>query len=202
MIPRKHKRLLDLERRNKRTIEAILGYLLLGNRKAPKTRFQLLLQVPGLQRKVRQAILDLHPAAQELANEDADQEDADPFLDPERIPLVTKAASSLVLAVVAFSAVRAQEGQDFPEALEGALEDVTPRVTRIATSETFAAYADQLLANTQDQPGEWVWDALLDRRTCPHCEALNGTIWTRQVDVPACPAHVRCRCIIEFFPSQ
>lgn len=200
-MDQRHKRLLKLEKKGKRALEAALLAILLKG--SPATNFQLMLKVAVMTRTMLAAIQDIHRGAEDIANRQTledDQEPSEVILEPKRTKQVVTAAKSLVLAVIAVAAVRLREGDE--DALEGAVEAVGGRIDRIATTETFAAYSAQVLANTQDTPGEWVWDAILDKRTCPTCDGLHGTTWTKQSDVPACPAHARCRCLIEFYPTQ
>lgn len=202
----RHRRLMKLERRNKKSLETLLVYLLLTSKQAPKASFPFILQVPTLISKLAEGIQALHFPAYELANRDSedfleDGEPVEPEQEPARTVQIRKASRSLILAVAASQALRQSRGEEFQEAVEGAIEDQEARVTRIATTETFQAYTDQYLANTSGSEGEWQWDALLDKMTCPQCESLNGTTWARQSDVPVCPAHSRCRCIIEFYPT-
>lgn len=199
MIPARHRRLLRLESRQKKTLTAAIIYLLLQGPKAPETPFLLRSRIPLFSRLLQQEILALHSAAEDQADEDTgDEEDpADPEeLPEERALQVRKAARSLILAVSAFAALR--KDQEFPEALEAAVDDAEARIARIAQTETFDAYNRRYIANTQDREGTWKWSAVLDKRTCPRCESLDGQEWTKAGDAPSAPLHILCRCVLEF----
>ena len=52
-------------------------------------------------------------------------------------------------------------------------------------------------ASPSAQPTEWVWNAVLDPRTCPICRPLHGTRAPTPSAFPQGPPplHARCRCI-------
>lgn len=82
-----------------------------------------------------------------------------------------------------------------------------PRVERTAATEISAAYNDQHARALHEaverdpelraamEAGQIVrrWSAMLDRRTCPECEARDNQILELSDDSP--PLHVNCRCI-------
>jgi SPP1 gp7 family putative phage head morphogenesis protein len=198
----RHKQLLKLERDNKKEITAAILYLLL--KRSPSTRLQLMAAVPSLTKTIRKAVEELQQRSRRQATADSLEEGEEPVEDPPtkaRETLVAKAARGIAIALVTYTALRTDE-EPFQQALDGALDDIDPRVRRLATTETFTAYNSQWRANLQDSPGEFVWDAILDKRTCPRCEALHGKSWPTVSAAPACPAHVSCRCILNFEPAS
>lgn len=102
------------------------------------------------------------------------------------------------------------------------------QVERIVSNESFVAYnrtrgaMQQALADGGDRDtyavtvgaerrdaGDWVvgilkrWSALLDRRVCPTCRGLDGTIVLLGMAFdggPNAPVHVGCRCVVGFWP--
>lgn len=101
---------------------------------------------------------------------------------------------------------------------------VAPRVIRVAATETARSfndertrYLDAVIGGPyrgsvdgargfvdRDQPpraGVWkIWSAVLDRRTCPRCFDLDGTILEGAGVFPAGPppVHPHCRCLVEY----
>lgn len=95
---------------------------------------------------------------------------------------------------------------------------------RILDTEAFAAYNRSRLAvelalletgttfeapTRQRDAKDWIfgiavrWDARLDRRTCPICSALHGTVRPLGAAFdggPIPPKHARCRCCAQFWP--
>lgn len=102
-----------------------------------------------------------------------------------------------------------EDGQGPADAAAAAEDAQDYRVRRIATTDTAQAYAD-----ARDEAGHaaarrhadavWLpailkrWDATLDRRVCPRCRALDGTLRPIGVDFAGGrdPGHVHpgCRC--------
>ena len=70
------------------------------------------------------------------------------------------------------------------------------------------SYAVKIDASQARDAGDWipgivkVWSALLDRRTCPVCSAIDGQIrplgMPFSTDLP--PAHAGCRCVAHYWP--
>lgn len=195
----RHKRLLKVEKQNKKKLSAALALLFLRV-KSPNT---LLFQVPFIVTAIRREIASLHGPARELANRDtASITDAVSTESTTNDLLIASAAMGLVSTVVARTQVAISEGEGFRDAIETALEASEARAGRIATTETFTAYNTQWRANLEGEKGEWVWDALLDKRTCSRCASLQGRRWKLLSDVPACPVHANCRCIVRFEPES
>lgn len=49
------------------------------------------------------------------------------------------------------------------------------------------------------------WHAVMDKRTCPICEAMNGRIfpvYTSEFTAIAPPIHVDCRCILSYITAR
>ena len=102
------------------------------------------------------------------------------------------------------------------------------QVERIVSNESFVVYnrtrdaMQQALADGGDRDtyavtvgaerrdaGDWIvgilkrWSALLDRRVCPTCRGLDGTIVLLGMAFdggPNAPVHARCRCVVGFWP--
>lgn len=102
------------------------------------------------------------------------------------------------------------------------------QVERIVSNESFVAYnrtrdaMQQALVGGGDRDtyvvtagaekrdaGDWIpgilkrWSALLDRRVCPTCRSLDGTVVLLGMAFdggPDAPVHVGCRCVVGFWP--
>ena len=81
-----------------------------------------------------------------------------------------------------------------------AVRQVNTSIERISTTETFVAYNKKFVINHKEMGGTYIWNAILDERTCEICELLDETQYKSNDDVPDLP-HIRCRCIIEFRPE-
>lgn len=194
----RHKRLLKVEKQNKKKLSAALALLFLRV-KSPNT---LLFQVPFIVTAIRREIASLHGPARELANRDtATITDAVSTESTTNDLLIASAAMGLVSTVVARTQVAISEGEGFRDALQTALDASEARAARIATTETFTAYNTQWRANLEGEEGTWRWDALLDKRTCSRCGGLQGKSWDRLADVPSIPVHANCRCVLIFQPK-
>lgn len=187
------KDVLKAERRNKRKLKAGLLLLLMG----VSSRAALLASIPTLSRKVQKQIRALHREPNELAREVEEGPKAD---SPDAL-LIAATAANLIGALVGSTQVRLTTGTAFPEALEAAVGDVAHRLDRIAVTETWRAYNDQILAATEGKEGTWVWNAVLDKATCAECSGLHGRHFSSAGDVPGIPRHPLCRCHIQFIPG-
>jgi hypothetical protein len=91
-----------------------------------------------------------------------------------------------------------------------AADDASGVLDGIAVTETASAFNDE--THKQTERHAWAfpflskyWDSTLDKRACPRCSALGGTMrpWGVDFDGGAvAPAHIGCRCVIHqtFFP--
>lgn len=189
-----HKQISKQEKRAKKELAAALLLLFLGVRSSSA----LLFAAPSLTARLQKKIAGLHVGAQELANQHTGTTKRVETVDPV---LTTAAAMGVVGTVMGTTTLLVNTGKTFQDALQAALEAARPRLDRIATTETFTAFNTQLRANLAAAVGEFEWDATLDKRTCVRCASRAGKRWVRLSDVPECPAHVNCRCLIKFIPA-
>ena len=146
-------------------------------------------------------------AAAILKHSDRAHEDA-AFADTAGASL---AAAWQGLAVVAASkAVR--EERDVAKAVDSTRKQMLHRIERTAATETAAAYNDEhrraledaiardpdLAAVAAEYGVAWIWDAMLDKRTCENCEHMDGEVRGPGEDFSGGdpPAHAGCRCIL------
>ncbi len=117
----------------------------------------------------------------------------------DRSLIVAIAAMNTVTAV-ARSVLSASEEAPYGEAVRQALSETRWMGDRFARTETYEAYQAKYRANWADAPGHFVWDAILDRRTCETCADLDQRVFASEADVPDQP-HASCRCTVFFEPA-
>jgi SPP1 gp7 family putative phage head morphogenesis protein len=94
---------------------------------------------------------------------------------------------------------RASPDKPLGELIKSVETPMQPRVARTAAVETAQAFNDErrIVSRNTDADTTWVWSAVLDQRTCPECDALDGKSWRSEDDVPASPPiHPMCRCVL------
>lgn len=85
-------------------------------------------------------------------------------------------------------------------AARDALRKVSWRTDNIAATETHRAFNEARDSEVERAAREArmrvvrIWDAQLDRRTCEECAGLDGNEYREGDNIPAMPAHNRCRC--------
>jgi SPP1 gp7 family putative phage head morphogenesis protein len=109
----------------------------------------------------------------------------------KRDALIAAAALSLISKIIASIYINESSIPD-------ALNAVSPSIKAIAATETFAAFNNKFSANHKYNDGHYKWVAELDARTCNECMDNDGTIYSSYEKIPQLPAHVRCRCIMDF----
>lgn len=75
------------------------------------------------------------------------------------------------------------------------LETTRRRGETIARTETNRCYRSARLESLRQRPDlweGWMWQSALDKRTCPICWGLHGTVYTLDQDWPG--SHPNCRC--------
>ena len=118
-------------------------------------------------------------------------------------------AASLAAAWQGIAIVKAsaalRKGEDTARAIEATRAAMGYRIDRTAATETALAYSDEhraALEAAAQHDAELaeriealglvrVWSSILDRRTCPECEARDGTI----IEDAEPPLHPMCRCV-------
>lgn len=183
------KELVKLERSNRRKFTLALLLLLLNG---ATSRLDLFLLAGVLGADVEKLIMEMHLAAEELADEDFSDPNEAPSLSIERQRQIRVAARKLVLAVAVSQEVL--PAAEFKPSLQAAIEEQAARIARITETETFTAYNAKVLANSEGLKCRYEWNSTLDKMTCSQCASLNGRTWNNISDVPSCPQHIRCRC--------
>jgi SPP1 gp7 family putative phage head morphogenesis protein len=94
---------------------------------------------------------------------------------------------------------RASPDKPLGELIKSVETPMQRRVARTASVETAQAFNDErrTVGRSADTETAWVWSAVLDQRTCPECDELDGKSWRSEDDIPASPPiHPMCRCVL------
>lgn len=95
------------------------------------------------------------------------------------------------------------DGADPAAAVRDAAKALKPAIDRTAETETVHAFNDEIARLNDRAYADGVevvevWNAMLDDRTCPVCDDLDGQERARpDVFVDRPPIHPRCRCILD-----
>lgn len=113
-------------------------------------------------------------------------------------PLSTEATEAMRRALIIGVAVGEHPrdaARDMVRQVEGGFNGGLTRAINIARTEMLDAYREtsaQVHADNADVVDSWVWIATLDKRTCPSCWGMHGTI--HPVDQPGPWDHQQGRC--------
>lgn len=164
------------EKREKRSLAALLLLLLRTRPSAPVARRKLVVALAAL----RSSVAEQTAQALDLPI---------PAL-PKRA-LASASASRLLSAATA--SVETKPGK--------ILRAIEPLIDRTIRTEVQAAHNDAYVSAHAGKKGAFRWDATLDKRTCPECSALHGRTFPPSA-TPRCPAHPLCRCLLVFVPDK
>lgn len=77
------------------------------------------------------------------------------------------------------------------------LNNVASRTKGIISNALWSGFTYQQSKVWADSQGPFIWDAILDEKTCPRCRALDGQIRPRRSDFNPLPQlHDFCRCVV------
>lgn len=196
--PSQEQRVTDLlreEKANRRKVTAgVLAALLLFDSPGQLKTVVLAGALAGV-------IQDAHERATDLA-EDHTGADLDSEEDDQG-QLLTDAASAALAAILVRSVQAAwldDEGAAYKELATQAAQDNAKRIATTADTEFYRAYNEAWIDGTIQQApqAEIEWVAVLDKRTCPRCDALDGKRVKASVGFRINPPlHPRCRCFLE-----
>jgi SPP1 gp7 family putative phage head morphogenesis protein len=194
------KQLLKIEKNNTRDFYLIVAALLLGFR----NEMSLVASIALVNTKIVQQIISMLSDPKLLAIEDLPED----FTNHEIVPndgrrvLITAAAVGLLSSLLRSMHMYHLTGMSYDRSMRRSLKDNIFRFKRIATTETFTAYSDQISYSCLKNPSdEYVkqWNAVLDARTCDRCSGLDGErVPLGQSFSAGEPSlHYNCRCTIE-----
>ena len=197
-VPRKRlQQILKQEKENrKRFAEAVLTVLLLA-RSLPR------FTIPIVTARLATAVQAVQTRAQALATKHAGSTAPEPSSREEALETLSREAAAASLAAVLVRGVQvrliAAEPQPVETIAHQVAREASKRVSLTADTEFYREYnAVYLDAVKLSSPGsELVWEAVLDKHTCPQCDALDGTRApvAEGFKTPP-PLHPRCRCIV------
>lgn len=127
---------------------------------------------------------------------------------PRTTELISAAASDAARAVRAAKSLaeRAAKAMRGGLSVAEAKAAIKPALELTAATESASAYNEGRDAMARSSPVIRllkVWDAVLDKRTCPTCSGLDGTIVGARESFPIQqPAHPRCRCTFTLLRSD
>lgn len=113
-------------------------------------------------------------------------------------PLSNEATEAMRRALIVGIAVGdnpRDAARDMVRRVEGNFNGGLARATNIARTEMVSAYREvsgQVHSDNADVLDGWVWSSTLDRRTCPSCWAMHGTVWP--LEQPGPWDHQQGRC--------
>lgn len=152
--------------------------------------------------RLRRALIDVQKSARDLGEEDAGADTPMPSKKQrEASRLILESASAGLAATLLRSAqAKLLDGDTaYRDIAREAARENAKRIALAADTEFYRSYNEAWISSVKKQKPDarLVWVALLDKHTCPECEALDGTeaLASEGFKIPP-PLHPRCRCII------
>jgi SPP1 gp7 family putative phage head morphogenesis protein len=119
-------------------------------------------------------------------------------LPPPALLMLAIAARSLAGSVARSSLLATVEGAASKEEIAKAVTESVKK--QIKTAAIASVFINNNFAKTTNNKEFKIWVALLDKRTCPRCSAMNGTVISKEKDFKFGnpPLHANCRCFTHY----
>jgi SPP1 gp7 family putative phage head morphogenesis protein len=201
MPPTKTSQLSQLEERADQSTKALtlIALALLRARRSVAAVYSAQALIAA---KLARELTSLRTDFARLANQHADTPSPPPSPSKAEKQAARAVAANLAAALVRSLDFHSDPSLPFRSSVRLALRDNAFRLARAAETEGFHAYNRQRRRLFARREGVFVWNATLDKRTCPTCSARDGKRYRSLELLPDIPAHPHCRCVLDFIEDN
>ena len=172
------------EKRKKKMRLFLIGVLL-----SVENQQELIPKMKRLSLDTMDEIKDMRQASFDIA--DRYSEETHRVRDGDRQLIIMGASLYLISSLARRIAV--SDNDNYVQAARQAVKDTQAVIDRLVVTEVYEANRKKIKVNNRG--AKLLWNAVLDRKTCDQCEALDGKIFN-EADAPD-ELHPNCRCILE-----